>query len=192
MDSVWDSVVTGTPDSGRNGHRPRTRRVGKGGKLVILGCEDKVGWYLTHFKAKRTFPCTGLSCDCHRSENPLPGRWVGWILGLELPSRALCLFSITHNCYETCPALRNTNRSLKGARITLARKGEGENGRVTCLVEFEAFAAREVPVLPFTQRDVLYRVWFGEHNDLRTASQFPEARVCEKPGGDQLFPEVTE
>lgn len=192
MSSVWDNVVTGTPDVEYGRMKPRARRVGVGGELCLMPLEDKVGWYLTHYQNRRTFPCLGEACACQRSENPVTARWYGWILALEMPARKLVLASVTHNCWETCEALQKTDRSLRGSRMVLSRKGEGHNGRVTCSVQFAAFPLRVVPTLPFGQRDVLYRIWFSESGDLRNASDFYSARTQDKPGGDVLFPDIKE
>jgi len=190
--SVWDNVVTGTPETDYGRTKPRVRRVAVGGQLCLMPVEDRVGWYLTHYRNRRTFPCLGQVCECQRGENPLPARWYGWILALEMPARKLVLASVTHNCWETCPALALTDRSLRGSRMVLSRKGQGHNGRVSCTVDFGAFPLRIVPTLPFTQRDVLYRVWFAEAGDLRNAADFYQARQEDKPGGDVLFPDIKE
>lgn len=178
--SVWDRLPSGRPDAEPESRRPRSRTPGPGETLVLVPLEDGVGWYQTHFLNKRTKPCLGELCPCQRADRPLRKRWQGYILALEMPQRKLVLALLSHNTWASCPELRTHQYSLRGAKLTLTRKG-GAQGPIVGLVEPDFYPLSQVPVLPYGHKDQLLRVWFGGLTDYVEVAKAFEIEARETP-----------
>jgi hypothetical protein len=77
--SVWDRIPNGGPTAGGDRKRPKTRSPGPGERLLLAPLEDAPGWYLTHYRNRRTKPCLGELCGCQKADAPWPTRWQGYI-----------------------------------------------------------------------------------------------------------------
>lgn len=180
MGAVWDDIPTGGPNGRDERKRPKSRSPGPGERLTLMLCEDSVGWYLTHFMNRRTKPCLGARCKCQAATPPLAKRWQGYILGMEMPRRLIVLAMLTRNVWDTCTELRDSKTSLKGAQLVLTRKG-GAQGIVEAQLAPGWYPLAQVPLLPYTHKDQLLRVWFGGMDDYVDLNQFFQIEGLREP-----------
>jgi hypothetical protein len=171
MGNIWDQIPSGGPAPEPSRRRPKTRQPLAGERLELCVLEAKVGWYLTHFQLGRTKPCLGEMCACQQADKTVPTRWQGYVLATELPRSGVVLAVLTRNCYDTCPELRDTSKSLLGAHLILTRKG-GAQGIVLAHVQYDAHPLRLLPKLPYTHRDQLLRVWFSGMDSYLDVNKF--------------------
>jgi hypothetical protein len=169
--SAWDHIPTGGPGNGDARKRPKSRSPGPGERLLLAPLEESVGWYLTHYRNKRTKPCLGDLCGCQASEEKWPTRWMGYVLAMEMPKRVIVLAMLTRNCWEMCPALREVGEPLRGAQLILTRKG-GSQGIVEAGIVPGFYPTAQLPVLPYTHKDQLMRVWFSGLDDYVQVNKF--------------------
>jgi hypothetical protein len=160
----FDHIPTGGPGQNGERKRPKTRSPGPGERVLLAPIEDAVGWYLTHYRNKRTKPCLGDRCGCQKADEPWPTRWQGYILALEMPKRQLVLAMLTKNCWDMCGELRDNKISLRGGQLILTRKG-GAQGIVEAAFVPGFYPLSQIPVVAYTHQDQLLRVWFSGLDD---------------------------
>ncbi len=131
--------------------------------LKVWPLEDQAQWYVTHFLGQRTRPCLGEVCLCQKLETPVRTRWTGWLLAAErLRPFIVRLVALTENCWDSCALLRDPSFALRGRLLILRRPAGGARGKVYAEVDTYAAVQGYLPVLPYTQRDQLLKVWFSE------------------------------
>lgn len=160
----FDHIPSGGPNAASERKRPKTRSPGPGERLLLAPIEDSVGWYLTHYRNKRTKPCLGDRCGCQKADEPWPVRWQGYVLALEMPKRLVVLAMLTKNAWDMCPELRDGRQSLRGGQLILTRKG-GAQGIVEAAFVPSFYPLSQIPTLPYTHQDQLMRVWFSGLDD---------------------------
>lgn len=174
-ESIWDHIPSGGPGPGdKIKKRPKTRAPKAGERLKLMPLEDTVGWYLTHYHNDRTKPCLKARCWCQQADKPAPTRWVGYLLAKIHDSSEVVLAMLTPNCAATCPDVVQNQTSLRGSQMVLTRTGHAQ-GQVDCYVHHGFYPLRVVPVLPYTHREQLLRVWFpgvADYADLEALFRF--------------------
>lgn len=184
--NVWDQIPTGGPSGKDSRRRPKTRSPGPGERVLLAPLEDHVGWYLTHYRNRRTKPCLGDRCACQKADSPWPCRWQGYMLALEMPKRVVVLAMLTKNCWDMAEELRQPTVSLRGAQIVLTRRG-GAQGVVEAAVIPGFYPLAQIPAIPYTHKDQLLRVWFSGLDDYADVAKAFEVPAHPQPllGGDQ-------
>lgn len=133
---------------------------GSAGQLNGWSLSPAILGVLTHWCDRRTIPCTKHlgeceGCDYHKRRP----RWDGFLAVLTTAKNRFALFQVTKHAVDSCAALASFE-SLRGSRVTLRRKGDSREGRVTLQVELAAYPG----ILP-SEPDVasaLERLW-GVH-----------------------------
>lgn len=100
----------------------------KGGLRGIITCPQSVGCY-THFFGGKTVPC-GDSL-CHACDAQAAKRWHSYV-SLLLPNpekHVIC--ELTLAAAEELWAFEDANPSIREAHITLSRRADRDNGRVS-------------------------------------------------------------
>jgi len=176
----FDHIPSGGPNVNGERKRPKTRSPGSGERVLLAPVEDAVGWYLTHYIHGRTKPCLGDRCACQKADKPLPTRWQGYVLALEMPKRQVVLALLTKNCWDVCAELRDGKQSLRSGQLILTRKG-GAQGVVEAAFVPGFYPMSQIPVLAYTHQDQLMRVWFAGLDDYADVSKLVDIGPASAP-----------
>ncbi len=156
----WDLIVTGDPGGNPGPAHPRTRIPDKGEKVTFCLLDDHITWVRTHYISGRTQPCLGQQCACQTSTRPLRARWTGYAMATDIATRKLCVAVLTEHARDTCPVLGDRAQNLRGARLTVTRRGDKKNAPITAEIEVGKWP--KVGESPVALRAVLVRTWWGE------------------------------
>lgn len=132
------------------------RTPARGGLRGIITCDRSIGTF-THYFGGKTVPCGGSlcqACDDHCAK-----RWHSY-LSLLLPSpekHVIC--EITLAAAEEVWAFEDKNPSLREAHITLARRGDRDNGRVSASFSWAMRGKLQLPPAPAIEQNL--RVMWG-------------------------------
>lgn len=113
----------------------------------LITSEDLVGTP-THFFGGRTVPCEVETCEA--CNNGIPWRWHGYV-GLWCPNtRVHSIFEMTAQAVTPLTEWRETNSTLRGAKLVAKRVNSRPNGRVRIslsAIEIGQYAIPEPPNL---------------------------------------------
>lgn len=100
-------------------------------KLIILS-NDILG-IRTHFFRGRTCPCYIGKCEA--CEHNQLSRWKGYVLAVEQPSGAQCVFEFTPPAARTLDEARKKYGTMRGIQLYVARASKKPNAKVTVTVK---------------------------------------------------------
>lgn len=134
-----------------------------GTPACLIVSNDCTGCYV-HYWAGRTRPCKRENCTiCDQGQMP---RWRGYIAVLTpSPSRGR-LLEITASVVGDVDRWIKENGTIRGATISLSRKGNVANGELACKIGRPAGFTVDLPTEPDI-RGILGRVWKLTHAPTR-------------------------
>jgi hypothetical protein len=121
--------------------------------------DDAVGCYVHYWKG-RTTACLETGCvPCLNGQVP---RWRGYVAALIGPGRMTRILEVTACCVPAIDRYRAEWSTLRGALITLTRKGRKANGELECLFGEKPVASAGLPIAPELV-PYLKRLWRTTH-----------------------------
>lgn len=157
----------------------RIMRAGAGGHPAsMILSEDTVGAY-THFWGGRTRLCLKNDCEpCSKGRVP---RWRGYVAVVSSKSGKFGILELTPMCVPDIERFMKERPTLRGAIITLSRKGKKENGQLECVLEWSPGNGTNLPPCPDVLRH-LRRIWRLTHEPLPTEHQLDARTVLRDAG----------
>lgn len=121
--------------------------------------DDVEGCYVHYWKG-RTSPC--FESDCVPCSNGQQPRWRGYAAVLIGPGRLTRILEFTACCVPSINRFRSEWGTLRGAVVTLTRKGRKANGELECVFGEKPVAGSNLPVAPELV-PYLQRLWRATH-----------------------------
>lgn len=128
---------------------------GKGLPPLLVLSHDVVGAN-THYVSNRTRPCAGETCT-YCSDEQLP-RWRGYLAVATPDLSKIAFIEVTPAVMGKIDEYFRKNRTLRGAKITLARKNGKDNGELWAELSPPPANQAALPKAP-SQRTFLAAIW---------------------------------
>lgn len=146
-----------------------TRTPPRGGLRGMITCEKSLGTF-THFWGGKTVPCGDSLCDA--CEGKAAKRWHSYFsLWTPAPSKHL-LVEIPLAAAEELWAWEDRHASLRDTHVTLARRADRDNGRVTITFSLAHAGQLALPSPPDIEQQlrVIWGLELREHVSPTTAA----------------------
>lgn len=101
--------------------------------VSALITSDQVLTCYTHYRDKVTKPCLRHP-GCPGCVARMARRWKGFLCVVSKMTGRSCIAELTAGAVESCPALMDRNRSLRGWELSLTRRGRATNAPVTASI----------------------------------------------------------
>lgn len=130
-----------------------------GGEVRAYVLSNRPICCMTHFHNRQTSLCSRKK-NCHRCMQGLRRCWKAYLAGQDFRSGKLIIVEVTPSAWSNCTPLQDSAVDLRGAIITLRRKGNANNSPVTAHVEREAWRDNKAPLRkPFDLVHALLTCW---------------------------------
>lgn len=129
---------------------------------ALVLSEDTEGAYVHYWKG-RTRPCFQEGCEPCEQGNE--ARWRGYVAVLIGHTRMTRILELTVPCIPEVERYMAEWRTLRGAIITLSRKGKVSNGELECVFSEKPVSSVNLPDAPDLVPH-LRRIWKCTHTPL--------------------------
>jgi hypothetical protein len=144
------------PPTNLERHAIQIIRTPQAGKLVGIALNESILGCYTHYWGGRTVPCQTEHCEA--CNNGAPARWHAYFAAHCPNTTHIALLEITAAAAETLYLYTHTNGTLRGAQITLRRRGEKKNGQVIATAIPGGMQASHIPEAPSIIK-ILAQLW---------------------------------
>jgi len=123
-------------------------------------CCNTIRGVLTHYRMRRTIPCTLPRNECVGCQDRLSQRWKGYLPILVPSTGQVALAELTPEAIRGCPIARDGKQPIAGMILVCRRAGPSPNSRQVLTLD-----PTLVPLPAVRYQDVdqlLLRMWAGE------------------------------
>lgn len=126
---------------------------------ALILSHDTCGAYC-HYWGGRTRLCLKSACEPCSAGNV--ARWRGYVAALVGPSRMTKLLEFTPSCVPAINRYMAEWGTLRGAVVSLTRKGRAKNGQLECVFAEKPVSGANLPVDPDVVAHIC-RIWRTTH-----------------------------
>lgn len=153
-------------------------------RVILTGRAVETCW--THWLGDGSSkPCLNHR-GCPWCQKNLSRRWKAYVSAFCPATKAQCIVELTAHAVETCPALMDPTKDLRGKALVLIRANSARNAPVLARIETANATEQRLytPACTFDLREQLFKIWRFDPSEL-ARERGEEEPTAERWGEDQ-------